>query len=139
VVCALLFDAVGLQFETNNFNDDLSPRPPYHGAYAVMQFIQDGDTLAAELGQPQRWQRVFVHRQGFVIVQDMAGQMQDYPLRMSPTGQIAGYFEVQSCGPIQGCLVGMQQGHALQIKLQPLDWRALPLLQGEFHWTSDAM
>lgn len=149
VVCALLLDAVGLQFETSNFNDDLAPRPPYHGAYAVKQFIQDGDTLAAALGQPLRWQRVFVHRQGFVIVQDMAGQMQDYPLRMSPdrqsllllgaSGQLAGYFEVQSCDPTQGCLVGMQQGHALQIKLQPLDWRTLPLLQGEFHWTSDAM
>jgi hypothetical protein len=147
VVCALLFDSVGQNFETSNFNDDRALRPPFHGAYEVTQFVSNSDTLPPDLRQAQRWRRVFVHRQGYLIVQDMQDRMQDYAMTLSPDlGQMQlldaqrgvwDSLQVEAVGNALTGMRGVMAGDTLAVELRQLDWRAMPLLQGEFHWTSD--
>ncbi len=150
VVCALLFDAVGTNFEQGNFNDDLAPRPAYHGAYQVTEFIANGDTSALDLRFAQRWRRVFVHRQGYLIVQYMDDHMRDYALEIDEQqGRLRLLVDVaqlewndlqfRAVGHHLAALSGVVEGDTLSMKLQALDWRALPLLRGEFNWTSDQM
>lgn len=149
VVCALVWDAVGQHVATSNFNDDLAPRPPYHGAYAVTTFVLDGDTLAPDLRDRQRWRRVFVHREGYCIVQGMDDRMQDYPLTIDQPRQVLHLHDLHAgvthnlrfdamAGQLTA-LEGFWGNDSLRVQLSPLDWRALPLLRGEFHWTSDTM
>ncbi len=63
--------------KTRNFNDDQFPRPPYHGAFEVLSFVNNGDTLPHE--NLNRWKRCFFHRQGYFIVQFSDDTMKDYP------------------------------------------------------------
>ncbi len=149
VVCALIFDAVGQNFESGNFNDDLAPRPPYHGAYDVQLFVMNGDTLPPDLRLPHRWRRVFVHRQGYLIVQGMDDQMHDFPMEidqamggmtvMDPIAKKEYWLWYGAEGDHLKRLYGELGSDTLSARLTPLDWRGLPLLRGEFNWTSDEM
>lgn len=62
---------------TRNFNDDKAPRLPYLGAYDVVIFSQNGDTLPTE--NPKRWKRIFFHRQHYCILQSADDTMLDFP------------------------------------------------------------
>ncbi|MBL0334556.1 MAG: hypothetical protein IPP73_04285 [Chitinophagaceae bacterium] len=66
--------------KTGNYNDDLDPRPPFHGAWEVTNFIRNNDTLPPILTDKTRWKRVFVHRKGYLIIQGMNDGMQDFKL-----------------------------------------------------------
>lgn len=149
IVCALIFDAVGMNFEQANFNDDQAARPPLHGAYAVTTFVSNGDTLAPDLRQSQRWHRVFVHRQGYLIVQAMDDHMQDYALALRAEEHAlqlldaasGNWFSLQFEAGDDGLsqLHGIFKGDTLDVGLKSLPWQQLPVLRGEFHWTSDTM
>lgn len=82
IVGAMLVDSLFLYASTRNFNDDLAPRPPLHGAYAIVEAppldsIFDGQS-----------HRFFVHRQGYGITQSADG-WQSYPLQYLDTTHIA--------------------------------------------------
>jgi hypothetical protein len=149
VISALLFDALGLFFETGNFNDDRAPRPRFHGAYAVEEFVSNGDTVPPDVREVKRWRRAFVHRQSFFIIQTMDDHMQDYVLEWDSTArQITfldpmtasfGQFHYHSTGDTLLDMTGQMNQDTLSIRLKRLDWRKLPLLRNEFHWTSDEL
>lgn len=66
--------------QTNNWNDDNAARPPYHGAYQVQQFWQNGDSIFCQ--NEHKWKRVFFHRQGYFIWQNEKDKMQDFEYQL---------------------------------------------------------
>lgn len=148
-ICLLLLNALGPYFATGHFNDDRVPRPRFHGAYAVEEFVQNGDTLPADLRQGSRWRRAFVHRKSFFILQTMDDRLRDFPLEwdslgrritfLDPATADFGQFHYRSQGDSLLHLEGVMNQDSLRVVLHRLDWRALPALRGAFHWTSDAL
>lgn len=147
VVCALLFDALGPYFSSGNFDDDAYPRPPLHGAYEVVTFIRNDAVEDCREGMP--WRRVFVHRQGYFIVQTDDDKMRDFVLRADlereemvledvARGREAFFLFSSHDGQLSG-MHGYFEGDTLDLRLKPLDWRAMPLLRGDFSWTSDGL
>lgn len=149
VVGLLFLECLYPYFESNNFNDDSLARPTFHGAYQVSSFVQNTISYPAMAGYTQRWKNVFIHRRGYWIIEYMDGRRQDYEFRWDATAQL---FELTHTQTKERTLLQYQQledntlelsgkfaKNHLKTYLQPLDWRALPLLQYEFHWTIDEL
>ena len=147
-VCLILFESLFGYFQAWNFNDDLAPRPALHGYFDVGLFVQDGDTIPPDL-RANRWKRVFLHRQGYFIAQDMQDGFEDFKIVESETGgrhvlldgfrQPAGTLEVSEAGPGKLRFEVEVRGKKLELLTIERDWRKLPLFNGSFHWTSDEM
>ncbi|HET9503906.1 MAG TPA: hypothetical protein VFO93_10210 [Hymenobacter sp.] len=122
----LLLETAGPFGAEGTFNDDQSPRPPLHGAYAVA-------ALRPAAAVPLR---LFVHRQGYLLTQAADGQLQAYKLTYAPgrlllrdetgrSGQLS--YTVSSAGLR---LVGTLGADSVLWLARPLPWRQLPLLRG---------
>jgi hypothetical protein len=149
ILVLLLFAEVMMPFvSSGNFNDDAAPRPPHHGAYAVGFFESNGDTLEPSLREPERWQRFFLHRQGYFITQKMNGSLQDYLLRLEEGGsQLVlehtlthqqGQLRMTETGDSLWQLQGQLDGNEIRLNARQLPYRQLPLLHVEFSWRIDA-
>ncbi len=147
VVGLLLLESCYPYFKNNNFNDDSQPRPAFHGAYLVESFIKDGISYPDRAIYTQRWQRAFVHRRGYFIVQYAQGNTQDYQFAYDDE---QGLFELvhpqtQARSILRYVLLpdgnlrleGNFEGARIEVFLKQLAWRSLPLLQYEFNWTID--
>jgi uncharacterized membrane protein YhaH (DUF805 family) len=137
----LLLETAGPFVQTGHYNDDTAPRPLLHGAYQVERFVVNGDSLSAAAG---RLTRLFVHRQGYFITQTADAQLQDYPLSYGPGRlHLRGYdgtritLRYRTAGP-RLLLRGRWGPDSVFIEARTLPWRRLPLLQPEFHWTTDS-
>ena len=131
----LLVETAGPFVYEGNLNDDLAARPPLHGAYTVVS-LRPADAPGAV---PQR---LFVHRQGYLITQATDGQLTDYHLSYAP-----GYLLLRneagqtSClsytaGPDGLRLAGTLGADSVRWLARPLPWRQLPLLQN-WHWVAE--
>lgn len=129
----LLLDSLYPYLKTGNFNDDRAPRPAFHGAWEVE-------------GKPE-WRRLFVHRRGYLIVQDRQDKMQDYGLSID-TMRSEWIVEEWGSRKLSGLayrqdtdstlvLEGDFFGDSVQIHLKKLELHTLPLMEKEFHWTID--
>jgi hypothetical protein len=58
------------------WNDDLAPRPPYHGAYQIEHFWRS-DSLSKRPSN-RFFKRFFFHRQPYFILQNENDEMQDF-------------------------------------------------------------
>lgn len=138
----LLLETAGPFVQAGEYNDDLTARPPLHGAYQVELLVRNGDTLRPETAPIKR---VFVHRQGYFILQTAADSLRDYQLSYGP-GRLHlldydGTRATLRYRPAAGgrlLLAGRIGPDSLQLLVRPLDWRQLPLLQPAFHWTTDS-
>ena len=147
VIVLMFFDVLVPYVRSGNYNDDTAPRPPLHGAWSVQQFVQDGDTLLPLITTSHRWRRVFIHRRGYFIVQNMDDAMLDYRMQLDTIKGLmylndprngASFtlrFETDNSGLSR--LEGVVHTHHLVLTTQPIDLSTLPLLQNEFHWTID--
>lgn len=127
----ILVETAGPLLSEQNFNDDRAPRPLLHGAYAIT-------SLQPAQKAPQR---LFVHRQGYLITQAADGQLTDYQLTYAP-GQLllrdeAGQLSRlrYSTGPEGLRLAGVLGPDSISWLARPLAWRQLPLLRGG-HWVA---
>jgi len=147
VIAYMLFSTLSVYFTENNFNDDKAPRPAFHGAWDVVLFVKNSDTLQPLLTDTTMWRRVFVHRRGYFITQDMGDHMQDYAL---VTDTITHHFLIENeYNGLQFNLAykqypdhtlslsGIFGEDSLWLKLRPTDMKKLPALQNEFNWTID--
>jgi uncharacterized membrane protein YphA (DoxX/SURF4 family) len=147
VIAYILFSTLSVYFIENNFNDDMAARPTFHGAYEVTSFVKNRDTMASLLTDSSRWKRVFVHRRGYFIVQDMNDNTQDYALL---TDTVNRYFILEREDDMQQfklyyiqnpdstlSLDGTFGKDSLSVRLRPLRLQQLPALQHEFNWTTD--
>jgi hypothetical protein len=145
----MLYSCLYPYFEENSFNDDWRARPAFHGAYAVESFVKNDISYPALPVYTERWQRAFVHRRGYWVVQFPDERYQDY---LFSYDKEQGLFELIHTETKQRSLLnyvrleggslrleGILDGEAVNIFLKKLNWRALPLLQYEFNWTVDAL
>lgn len=143
LILLLLLEALLPYVQTGNFNDDLAPRPLLHGAYQVELCVRNADTLAP--GAAGRPKRVFVHREGYFITQAADDTLRDYQLRYGPARlHLLDYdgarttlaYQLRPDGRLH--LHGRWGPDSLLLILRPLNWRRLPLLRPELHWTTDS-
>lgn len=147
IVAFMLFDVLTPYVRTNNFNDDSFPRPPLHGAWAVQTFIQNSDTIPPLTTSSYRWQRVFIHRRGYLIVQQMDDTMLDYELHLNtvnkrmqlrdPRSGETTELTYSTVGPMLSRIEGLIGTDSISVAVKPIDLTNIPLLQNEFHWTID--
>ena len=125
-------------------NDDLAPRPFLHGAYEVKSISVGEDSLIAV---PLTLKRVFVHRNGYMIFQDMQDRFKDYHMDIDTAAEtmlLTGYRNEHiqidySYQPSDSTLTLEYdaEGQRYHVDTKAIDWRKLPLLQPQFHWTVD--
>lgn len=149
VIAALLFDGLAIFVESQVGASENTANHARHGAYDVSLFIRNGDTIPPDLREAWRWRRVFVHRDGFWIVQEMGDAFQDHALdwneaaqRISivdPETQVWGQFDYVQVGDSLLALTGRMNADSLRIHLRQLDWRKMPLLNSPFQWCSDTL
>jgi hypothetical protein len=130
----LLVETAGPFLSEQQFNDDIAPRPPLHGAYAVTSLQLSRPATTAPL-------RLFVHRQGYLLTQQKDGQLQDYKLTYAPgllllnkAGQIGRLRYTASPKGLR--LTGTLGADSVRWLARPLPWRQLPLLRGG-HWVAE--
>ncbi|HEY6064142.1 MAG TPA: hypothetical protein VIV35_11065 [Chitinophagaceae bacterium] len=130
--------------KTGNFNGDKAARPYMHGAYEVTRYISGTDTL-----EPARFpaKRFFIHRDSYMIFQDREDGMMDYKLsydmdkheyvltdyQLHKTSIHFNYNESDSILIIQYS----KDGKAFLLGGKALDWKKLPAVRKNFHWTVD--
>jgi hypothetical protein len=146
IILFILADALAGYVIANNFNDDKAERPKMHGAYSVNTFVRNRDTLEPLMTDMLRWKRVFVHRRGYLIIQGMDDRMEDYSLNYDTLHRellIEDYnskaFTLKYYHPNDSILLlnGSMNENELGVSLKKIPLSRLPLLQNEFHWTSD--
>lgn len=126
-----------------SFNDDNADRPLLHGAYEIEDFVVNQDTLD-KMNFPVK--KVFIHRHNYIIFQLNDGKMIDYFFEIDPIKKqltLQDYKKNNSivfydCGNKTGSLtLRFTTGKKWLMKLNKLDWRALPALQDKLHLTID--
>lgn len=131
--------------KSGNFNDDLQQRPFLHGAYEVNTVTVGGDTVALASSPAKRF---FIHRNGYLIFQNQQDEMQDYQLTYDTSHKlfILKDYQLQetllrynySSGDSLLSLRYEKNGQEYQLTGRQLNWKELPVLKNEFHWTVDA-
>lgn len=144
IITLLILESMSLYLYTRNFNDDKRARPYLHGAWEVKTFIAGTDTLPPLLTDSIRWKRVFVHRQGYFIIQKMDDQMMDYEMNIDKVNQQiylqsdAGRDTLLFDDPGNGKLyLQTTRDPSIKVTLEKIDWQQLPALKKEFNWRID--
>jgi hypothetical protein len=125
-----------------NFQDDLAQRPFLHGAYKVERIFRNGQSI-----DNLTYERLFIHRDGYLIFQDFQDNMFDYQVaidqgkrKMTLTdynGETKDlYFSVKKAESTL-ILHYSENNTPMTIELTALKWRNLPLMQKQFHWSVD--
>lgn len=84
LIAAMLFESLYFFAENNIYNDDLTPRPKFHGAYQVKSNF--GLTSIAQktdskyFGKIDALKRIFIHRRGYLILQFQDEHFHDFPI-----------------------------------------------------------
>ena len=147
VIALVLVESLLSYFQIQNFNDDKMARPYLHGAYNIETFIRDSDTIPPLLTDSTRIKRVFIHRQGYFITQNMMDEMNDYELKYDFTNKrlvLTDYdktqivFDYRLC-PDENLMVlnSNVNGVVIHMQARKIDIEKLPLFQRELHWTID--
>lgn len=147
VVFVLLIDSLAMYFKENNFNDDKVARPFLHGAYNVINFVRNNDTIPPLLTNDDRWKRVFVHRRGYLITQLMNDEMKDYELAIDTVRKeflfnrnedsLVHLLQYKLVGDTTIILNGKFYTDSINVILQKINWKNLPLIKNDFSWTID--
>ena len=127
---------------TGNFNDDDFPRPFLHGGYEVTRIDNLSTTSNEELPSLKRF---FIHRSGYIVFQDANDEMQDFHLDIDKTDSefILTDYELKTIRlkfEFRDNILKLHYfGRNSEFLLtgRELDWRALPLLRQDFHWSID--
>lgn len=142
VIGLVFIEALYPYVNAGNYNDDNAQRPLLHGAYRVEGFAIDGDTTAIE-GKPTM---LFIHRRGYLILKFGDDQFKDYAMKLDMVnhtmtltdyrGEIF-YSEYTINNDRLRVDIAIDRWHSIWAKA--VDWKKLPLLKNEFHWTVDGI
>jgi hypothetical protein len=147
LILFLSWSVLSNYIQSGNFNDDQAARPPFHGAYEVETFIRNNDTLPPLLTDSSRFRRIFIHRRGYLIIQNMQDQMKDYLFRPDTvlkrwyfeedrTGAER-FFTYRTPGKEKIELNARLGTDSVKIILRKIDLSGLNLMKREFNWTMD--
>jgi len=141
VIAALIVESFGPFVARGSFNDDLAPRPYLHGAYSVVQQnFTEGNPLF-----DRKIKRVFIHRDGYIIFQMINDDMLDFKLEID---QVAQRFTLTDYSGGE-CVLNYRYSQKTEnlelistlgsplLTANAMNWRELPVLQKQFHWTVD--
>jgi hypothetical protein len=153
LIAAMLFESLYFFAENNIYNDDLAPRPRFHGAYQVKSNF--GLTSIAyktdskHFGKIDSIKRIFIHRRGYLILQFQDEHFRDFPTAFNeaknswivntPKKQIevrihkANDFYFFTWEEIE--LVNKKPVKIyFELKTEKIDLKNLPLSKPLFHW-----
>lgn len=144
LIFILSFESLFPYLQSGNFNDDHTKRTFLHGAFQVQEFIENGEKLDVNKSPVKK---IFIHRDGYLIFQNQQDEMTDFKLEIN---QIKNIFiltdyqlhkiKMNYSYSKKDCLLTISyntNGATAIIKTKILDWRKLPVLQNQFHWTVD--
>jgi len=84
LIAAMLFESLYFFAENNIYNDDLAPRPKFHGAYQVRSNFGltsiEFQTNSKYFGKIDSIKRIFIHRRGYLILQFQDEHFRDFPI-----------------------------------------------------------
>lgn len=143
IIIAIFSESLFAYVQAGNFNDDTAARPYLHGAWKVFSFMKNGD---ASVPYPYIWKRVFIHRQGYFIVQNTSDRMVDYKLETDiDTHQfkLKDYrnqkqysFQYRNIADTL-YLKGILEKDTIELTAKWIPLNALPVMEKGFHWTMD--
>jgi len=128
IVSVFVVEAIYPAVIMEHVNDDAIARPAHHGAYAVLNHASI--------------RRLFVHRQGYIILENAAGERLDLKITSANNAVFALLNERdQSKSSLtwnsSRAVTWKNKKTADTLYLKELPYRELPLLQDSFHWFSD--
>lgn len=125
-------------------NDDLVERPFLHGAYQVQTTLLDSITH----NPFSSIKRFFIHRNGYIIFQDQADQMKDFKLQIDSTSHVfiltdytLHQIRIRYEYTKQDSLLTLHykiHDKPYIIQGKALNWKILPALKDEIHWTIES-
>ena len=117
----------------------MSNRPFLHGAYEV---VSVNDSTAINFLPVKRF---FLHRNGYLIFQNKNEEMQDFKLFIDTIAHqfsLVDYHRKQTNlryhYSLQDSVLQLQyfyQNKEYWLKAKALNWKTLPAVQQQFHWT----
>lgn len=124
------------------FNDDLVNRPFLHGAYQVEE-IQFVDSLPGSVDW--KIKRFYIHRRGYFIIENQKSEMRDYKLEIDSLkkkfllldydkNEISADYLFNKTDSLLELRL-LYKNSPVQLKAKSLDWKKMPLLRDDFHWT----
>lgn len=144
LILVILFDTLSPYFKSKNFNDDLAERPFLHGSYTLERIIQNNDTLTS-FNIPIK--RIFIHRDSYMIMQNQQDEMVDFKMTLNEKHnslQLTDYDSKQQVlrysynkSKDELTLEYTKSANRLTLICKRIDWRRLPLMRKQFHWTVD--
>jgi len=140
VVGLLLLQVLFPYFQSQNFNDDVQARPFLHGAYQVNQIIVKADTLKTNEFPILK---IFIHRNNYIIFQGQNNEMTDYHFEIDSIKKqllLEDYQKKSIC--VNYDFTKKDSTFKLQLKnyyivSKAINWRKLPALQNQTHYTID--
>ena len=141
IVVGLLFLQILFPyFQSQNFNDDLQVRPFLHGAYQVNQIIVKTDTLKTT---DFPIHKIFIHRNNYIIFQGKNNVITDYHFEMdSIKKQLLLQDYKKNTIYVDYDFTKKDSTFRLRFKnysivSKAINWRKLPALQNQTHYTID--
>lgn len=143
----IVADALFPYIKTGNFNDDKYTKyiPKFHGAYLVAE--TNDAFLDSEKANYKVWNKIFIHRKNYFIVQFEDESMMDYvyeedlqkhQLKLTnyynKTNWILKYSYNQDSTLL---LKGIVDSIYREVSIYPIEWKKMNLLKDEFHWRMD--
>lgn len=147
IISYILVESLAVYFRSGSFNDDKAERPYLHGAYNIIDFVKNNDTIPPLLTNKDRFKRIFIHREGYFITQNMNDEMDDYKMNFDFINKklilktydqneiIIDYLFSEKDSTLT--LKGNIENIRVYIKAKQIDLKRLPLFQKSFHWTLD--
>lgn len=146
IILYIFTDALLPYARAGSFNDDNVSRPVFHGAYNVKNFKWNNILNTPDLQDSIRWKRIFIHREGYFIIEFMNEEMKDFRLNLDRENKIMKITDYDSSSielkyiDVNNALQqlhGNIKGNSFDVELEKILLEQLPLLQNEFHWTID--
>jgi hypothetical protein len=129
LILLIFSEALAPALKTGNFNDDLQPRPIYHGAYAVQNNLL-------------KIKRFFIHRDGYLIFQNNDDTFTDYKFHLLENDVFL--LKDYQLRQQEGRLKWNPESRMLELSLnsikiigKQIDLDQMPLLKSQFSWTVD--
>jgi hypothetical protein len=139
IVAVILLEASRPFISSGNFNGDAVGRPYMHGAYEVKSYVSDADSLVLHEFPVRRF---FIHKDSYIIFQDQNDNMIDYELIYDRSGYAFYDYRKKIKFPVEIQYNRSDSVLTLHFKSafitgKGMNWRQMPALKREFHWTID--
>ena len=134
----LVFGVIALilrtELQTLHFNVDQEAKLPLHGAYEIITSSE------------KKWSRLFIHRDGYFILQDDNNEISDYKCFVNPILNEIKLFDYEGDEynlnyafneEVHFLEITSTDSIDLSLTATALDWKELPALQSHFHWSVD--